>query len=832
MGGRVVAVVWYRFAATFGRRWGGYLTLVLLIGLIGGIGMGSVAAARRTQSSFAAFLAATHPSDLGLTVQGPNLIRMLARLPGVQRADAALYSLNAFPLTRAGVPVIPPAFRYGEAFPVGSINGEYFGQDQVTVTSGRLARPDRADEFVATAQAARLLGWHAGQVIPMGFYTNAQAPTSRPLVRLNMRLTGIVVFNDEVVLDDVDRYPAFVLFTPALTRPFSTGPESVYYGLKLKDGARGVPAVEREIIRALPRGTTASFHLTSVVVGQVDRTVEPEAIALAVFGVIALAAAALIAAQVIARQIQEAGEETAVLRALGAGRLAVMGDTLLGIAGAVVAGSLVAAGVAIALSPLAPIGPVRPVYPSPGPAADTTVLGEGILALVASVGAVAVVLAARASAGSGRTDVTRAAWSSGIARLAANGGAPVPMVAGARFALEPGRGRTAVPVRAVLVGNALAVAIIAATLTFASGMATLVSHPPLYGWNWNYALEGGPVPPQALSLLRHDRLVAAWSGVSFPDIQIDGQTVPAIATGSHAPVMPPILSGNLPTAGNQIVLGAATADELHKRVGDTVEVSYGAPHDAPVYIPPRRLVIVGTATLPAVGDPQALHTSMGTGAIIPAGFEPPAMARFFRNPNPTLNGPGAVFVRLKNGVMPAAGLASLQQIANAGTRVFEQLPASLYTGQHVQVLPVQYPAEIENYRSIGATPAVVAAGLATGAAAALGLTLLASVRRRRRDLALLKTLGLTRRQLQSCVAWQSTIAVAVGIAAGIPLGVALGRWLWTLFAHQIYAVPQPTVPALPLTYTGLGALLLANLIAALPARHASRTPAALILRVE
>jgi hypothetical protein len=56
-------VAWYRFAATFGRRQGGYLTLVLLIGLIGGIALGSVAAARRTQSSYTTFLAATNPSD-------------------------------------------------------------------------------------------------------------------------------------------------------------------------------------------------------------------------------------------------------------------------------------------------------------------------------------------------------------------------------------------------------------------------------------------------------------------------------------------------------------------------------------------------------------------------------------------------------------------------------------------------------------------------------------------------------------------------------------------------------------------------------------------------
>jgi prolyl-tRNA editing enzyme YbaK/EbsC (Cys-tRNA(Pro) deacylase) len=32
----------------------------------------------------------------------------------------------------------------------------------------------RADEFVATAEAEGLLGWHVGEVIPTGVYTNAQ----------------------------------------------------------------------------------------------------------------------------------------------------------------------------------------------------------------------------------------------------------------------------------------------------------------------------------------------------------------------------------------------------------------------------------------------------------------------------------------------------------------------------------------------------------------------------------------------------------------------------------------------------------------------------------
>ena len=38
-----------------------------------------------------------------------------------------------------------------------------------------------------------------------------------------MRLTGTVVFNNEVVLDEVDRFPTFLLFTPALTGRSTAG---------------------------------------------------------------------------------------------------------------------------------------------------------------------------------------------------------------------------------------------------------------------------------------------------------------------------------------------------------------------------------------------------------------------------------------------------------------------------------------------------------------------------------------------------------------------------------------------------------------------------------
>jgi ABC-type lipoprotein release transport system permease subunit len=114
----------------------------------------------------------------------------------------------------------------------------------------------------------------------------------------------------------------------------------------------------------------------------------------------------------------------------------------------------------------------------------------------------------------------------------------------------------------------------------------------------------------------------------------------------------------------------------------------------------------------------------------------------------------------------------------------------------------------------------------------LGLTLVASVRRRRRDLALLKTLGFTRAQLAAAIAWQSTAAVGIGTVVGIPLGIVVGRLLWGLFAGEIHAVPSPTVPVASMVVVGFAALVLANVVAAIPGRVATRTPTALLLRAE
>ncbi|HTT58726.1 MAG TPA: FtsX-like permease family protein, partial [Acidimicrobiales bacterium] len=178
------------------------------------------------------------------------------------------------------------------------------------------------------------------------------------------------------------------------------------------------------------------------------------------------------------------------------------------------------------------------------------------------------------------------------------------------------------------------------------------------------------------------------------------------------------------------------------------------------------------------------------------------------------------------------GLAIVDKAARAGDAEFAAVPNDAGQGDTVSVLHVQYPGEIINYRSMGNTPLWLALAFAIGMTIAFGLTITSSVRLRRRDLALLKTLGFTRRQMRSSIAWQASAAVTAGVVVGIPLGILAGRELWTLFAKEIYAVPFAAIPILALVVLGVSALVLGNLVALIPQHLAARIPAGIALRAE
>ncbi|MGA2804565.1 MAG: ABC transporter permease [Acidimicrobiales bacterium] len=832
----VLRVAWYRFRATFRYRWGGYLSVVLLVGLLGGLAMGAVAGARRTESSFPVYLASTNPSTIGLfsryddpglgltTGYDPRLAEAIAHLPLVERAATAIIfdgNINLDAVTGLHPHVTP-----GETPPsiVGSADGEYSSMDRVSLVEGRLPNQDSTDEAVMNGQAAKEMGIHIGSIIGLPFYTDAQnesANPGKPFLIAKVKMVGEIVEDDTVVESDYDALGSgVVILSPGLTRLLelncATGTETY---LRITGGDRNAKRVLAEFYRLDPVADHFPAQLTSSFVPTIQQAIAPEAIALGVFGGIAGLAVLLIVGLLIGRIVRAEADETDRLRALGANEAMMLVDGIMGVLGALLVGSLLGVAVAIGLSPLTPLGPVRPVYPDHGVGFDWTVLGLGLLALVTFLGSLAVVLARR-EVNRIRSHRPSENWRSEPrwVRSVVVSGLPISAVTGLRQALEPGRGRAATPVRSAMLGTAIAVTALVATVIFGSSLDNLVSRPSLYGWNWNYVLFSGfagkeDLPgPQIARLLNDDPDVAAWSGVNFASAELDGQRVGTITESPGSPVAPPLLSGHGLETTSEIVLGGATMAQLHKRVGDTVTFDDKAGH-------PRKLLIVGTATMPSITSGSA----MGSGALVATSDFPTSLLNVQESP---IAGPNAVLVRIRAGVSPSLAYRSLERIDTK----LNALPND--GGSAGGVVSVLRPAAIVNFRAMGTTPALLAAGLAIGAIVALGLTLAASVRRRRRDLALLKALGFTQRQLAASVACQATVASVIGIVVGLPLGVAIGRQLWTLFAHNLDAVPDPTVPVLSVFLVGLGALVFANVVAALPGRSAAHTPTGLVLRAE
>ena len=260
-------VALYRFRTTFGRRWGNYLSMVVLIGLIGGIAMASIAAGRRTQSSYPTFLASTNPSDMTMTVYnsatggpGPALTATITRLADVERVET-LVAPTVAPLAPNGAPRLNAL---ADVDIGGSLDGVFFEQDRLTVVEGRRANPRRADEVMMTARAAQLLGEHVGHVVPLGLYTDTQTsqpgfgtPRVAPRLRVRAVLVGIVVANNQVVEDDVDAAYGLVVLTPALIREAiaSAAPARVtpiVYDLQLDHGNRDVPGLSRSSSASCP----------------------------------------------------------------------------------------------------------------------------------------------------------------------------------------------------------------------------------------------------------------------------------------------------------------------------------------------------------------------------------------------------------------------------------------------------------------------------------------------------------------------------------------------------------------------------------------------------
>jgi ABC-type lipoprotein release transport system permease subunit len=180
-----------------------------------------------------------------------------------------------------------------------------------------------------------------------------------------------------------------------------------------------------------------------------------------------------------------------------------------------------------------------------------------------------------------------------------------------------------------------------------------------------------------------------------------------------------------------------------------------------------------------------------------------------------------VLVRFAPGVDKRAAFAQLRGVISRKVRE---------TG--LEITRPDRPTDLVNFGRVQSMPLILAGVVGALAAAVLAHALVTAIRRRRRDLAILKTLGFQRSQVRRTVAWQASVFASVAVVAGLPTGIAAGRWLWTAFADQLGFVPAPRVPVVAIVGVIPATLLFANLIGMLPARSAARTQPALVLRTE
>ena len=815
--------------------WRQVLALALLAGLLGGVALGAVAGARRTNAAYERYLTAINASDVGVNVPGqlPGMAatrpyELISSLPGVI-AHAAYIGLSGVPLVH-GKP--------DNSFLVnslnGSLDGEYFSQDRATVLAGRLPPQGSTSTVVLTPAIAKAFGTGVGGTVSYRFQPvdAQQQPAGKPFIR-SFRVAAIVEV-PPALTDESDQAEGSI-FPPGATRQLLPEYFYAWIGLRLAQGTAGTGALQKHLAALaadLQRQARQALHRdvpppsftvnrTDVIRSRVQQAIRPEAVALSLFGAIAALAMLVLVGQGLAQMISRSAPDTAVLRILGATRAqAALAAALPGLI-AVLGGVALAVAGAVAVSPLAPVGPVRQFDPDRGIAADGLVLGGGAavfgLALLGLLAVLAVRSVRPRESGAG-------VGSSAVARAAAAAGLPAAAVVGTRNAFEPGSGVRAVPVRSALLGSVAAVIAVVTAVVFSASLSGLTAHPARYGWDWDLAIQaesgyGFFAPAKTEKLITGEPAVTGWSEFGFAQLPVDGTVVPALGLQRQlGAVQPPTTSGRALSAPDQIELGTVTLRQLGKKVGDRVRIGIG-PYT-------RTVVITGTVTLPSFGVGAADHPSLGHGAMVPEATLLAAMGQATGHPAeseslPVL--PSALVIDLAPGTTGTQRAALVSRIVSA---TLDGSPGGTYELQHARA------SAIVNTEQMGGQPLTLALGLAAAAVLSLALTVFSLVRRRRRELALLKALGMTRSQVRAVIAWQTTLTLLIAVAVGGALGIAGGRLAWHAFAGSLGVVPIVEVPVAALIL-GLVALVLAgNLLASLPAAVAARTRPGVSLRTE
>ena len=778
--------------------------LAVLVALTTATVMTAMAGARRGETVVQRLLEVTEPATIAVLPNEPGFDwQAVAALPGVE-------ALVRFPVSAYGVDGLPPYVATDFVYQDDEIMDTI---ERPVVIEGRLPDPRRDDEVAITPNFEGGYGKGVGDTVTLQLYRPEQIDESansagypeREGPEIQAKIVGVVRsawFGDNPDAPDGRIIPSVGLFTQHQANFLGTS-GSVFSNalVRLEGGAAAVPAFREELAEISGRRDIEFFDLAAGA-DHYRGVTRFEARSLLAFALAAAVAAVFLVGQSVGRYAAGTTADLRVLRALGMPRGQVRTAIAVGPTLAATVGAALGAAVSIALSSRFPIGTAQPYEPAPGVHVDLVVLLAGLLLTPLLVGGGAL-LTARRSLDRGNVQA-----SSVVAALAGRWGARVPVLVGTRFALERGSADEPVPVRPALVGAAVGVIGVVGALTFGAGVTDATSNPARFGQAHELqtflGFNGEDFLPadEVLELVAADPDVDAVNDARQGVADSRSVDVPLF---SIDPVEGPpgivLTEGRLPDAPGEVAIAPTTVEALDVGVGDRIELA-GTDAEA-------SFVVTGVAFAPT-----GSHNDYDEGGWVTR----EAYDDLFD---------GFKFHTGMVGLRPGADPDEVA--ARIGSRLVELLgdPAGADN-----IGPAAPPARMAELAEIQRLPLFLAGFLALLAVGAVGHALASAVQRRRHDIAVLRALGVTRRQSRWMVVTQATCLALFGLVVGIPAGLAVGRTLWRIVADSTPLAYQTPVAVLLLTLVVPAALLIVNLLAAWPSQRAASIRIGHVLRAE
>ena len=510
-----MAAGWFCFRAELRRRWRAWLALALIVGAFAGAVEAAAAGARRTAAAYPSLVAWSDAPDVLLfsfpgksATFGRFSARAAANLPQAERS-AIVVSYDV--ATPAAAEIFAPE--------TGAVPSRFWHR---RILSGRLpdpARPGEVNISFTLAQAAHL---GTGDTL----HVRLVAPAGRT-VPMRFRIVGVDAAPAEFP-PQTGTGTDVVWATPAFYRAHQSGLDvSSGVALRLRHGAADLPAVQRELSR-LAGGKFVQVYPLAAQAVNTEHSIHLQAVALwLVAGLLAMISL-LVLWQLLARMSFLDSVEYRTLRTLGISRHTLLAIGLLRAATIGVAGAAAGALAALAVSPALPVGLARVAEPYPGLHADGLVFGLGIVAAVlVTVAATAWPTWRAAGAAPAHPAPASAAGPRKpqfSARLTARIRSVTAML-GIRLALQPGAGRTAVPVRSTVTSAVVGVAALTGALVFSASLGHLLATPRLYGVTWSAYVSNtqqGGIAGAVPGLARRPSVTAWSAGYSGFPLSIRG----------------------------------------------------------------------------------------------------------------------------------------------------------------------------------------------------------------------------------------------------------------------------------------------------------------------